>query len=149
MKRVGGLLAVALLVSASVATVLPVAPAHSAIVKTQISLAQFKQMFGLSSVKKILNEPGSGFDFWMTKRDKNGKKIDWSNPNRNSVDASKSFLVFKIDTAKVSSEFLELLQIKAIKKGSSSATTLDLDIKGDPGSGVSVVTDGDVSVSPS
>src|SRR5262245_53504292 len=101
MSRLTRLLAVGLFAAASLAVVLPPGAARSQTVITKISLADFKAAYRLASVRRLLNKSSNGVSFWMTKRDKNGNAINWTDPNRKAVDASKSFIFFRAKSSEV------------------------------------------------
>ncbi|MGD9510773.1 MAG: hypothetical protein AB7I59_18905 [Geminicoccaceae bacterium] len=153
MTRLGGLLAVGLIAGASLAVVLPTPTAHSQTVVTKISLADFKAAYKLASVRKLLNKKSNGVSFWMTKRDKNGNKIDWSDPNRKSVDTSKSFIHFRSNGAEIAAIIDALMKVRvqfAQSGGPSIPAAIDCGLGGTKASGVnSVQCGGGAVVSPS
>jgi hypothetical protein len=83
----------------------------------------------------------------MTKRDRNGNKINWSDPNRANVDGSKSFIWFRADAAKLAAvfELLDAMRIKARIRTPSGPTFVafsDCDLGGTSSAGVKSVSCG-------
>jgi hypothetical protein len=153
MSRLTRLLAAGLIAGASLAVVLPAGTAQSQNVVTRISLADFKAAYKLASVRRLLNKSSNGVSFWMTKRDKNGNKIDWSDPNRKAVDASKSFIHFRANSAQVAAIIDALMRVRVQftqSGGPSIPASIDCGLGGDKASGVtSVQCGGGAVVSPS
>jgi hypothetical protein len=153
MSRVTRLFAAGLFAAASLAVVLPAGPAQSQTVITKISLADFKAAYKLASVRRLLNKSSNGVSFWMTKRDKNGNAIDWSNPNRKAVDATKSFIFFRAKSSEVAAIINALMQVRvqfAQSGGPSIPASIDCGLGGTRATGVtSVQCGGGAVVSPS
>lgn len=153
MIRITRLLAVGVIAGASLAVVLPAGTAQSQTVVTKISLADFKAAYKLASVRKLLNKSSNGVSFWMTKRDKNGNKINWSDPNRKAVDASKSFIHFRANSSEVAAIISALLKVRvqfAQNGGPSIPAAIDCGLGGTKASGVtSAQCGGGAVVSPS
>lgn len=153
MIRLTRLLAVGLIAGASLAFVLPASTAQSQTVVTKISLADFKAAYKLASVRKLLNKSSNGVSFWMTKRDKNGNKINWKDPNRKAVDASKSFIYFRSNSPQMAAIIKALMRVRvqfAQGGGPSIPAAIDCGLGGTGATGVtSVQCGGGPVVSPS
>ena len=155
MSRFGRLLAVGLFAAAFLAVALPAGTAWSnnAVIITKISLADFKAAYKLASVRRLLGNSSNGVSFWMTKRDRNGNKIDWSDPNRKAVDASKSFIWFRIKQSQVAAIIDALMRVRvqfAQSGGASIPATIDCGLGGTRTTGVTAIQcGGGAVVSPS
>jgi hypothetical protein len=153
MIRITRLLAAGLIAGASLSVAMPAGTAQSQTVVTKISLADFKAAYKLASVRKLLNKSSNGVSFWMTKRDKNGQKINWSDPNRKAVDASKSFIHFRSNSPELAAIISALMKVRvqfAQSGGPSIPASIDCGLSGTGASGVkSVQCGGGAVVSPS
>jgi hypothetical protein len=130
-------------VAASGATVLP-GTAQSEIVRTKISLGEFKEAFDVASIKKRLidNDRFDGVRFFIANRPKGGNK---NNKER--------FILFRTDSTVVPSlfELLEAMSARVrLQPGGGPTTELTCDLGGTSSSGVtSVQCGGGLTVSPS
>jgi hypothetical protein len=102
--------ALAIAVVAAIVLV-PAGLASAQVVKTRISLLEFKRAYNLAAVSRRLVDPlPDGVTFKLVKRDKNGKPIDFSDPNRTWTSAKRSFIVFRADASRLPSVFASLMQ---------------------------------------
>ena len=70
---------------------------------TTISLKEFKQAYGLYSVRQLIDpNPDDGVSFRLNKVDDDGNRIIWSDPNRNAVNVGKSYISFTVKTGTTS-----------------------------------------------
>ena len=134
---------VCLLAGVSAAAVLPAGTAQSAILRTKISLKEFKAAYNFASVKKLIdNNAVDGVRFFIASRPRDD--------NRNK---KQRFILFRTDSEVVSSIF-ELLEAMTVRgrllPGGGPPTELTCDLGGTGSSGVtSVQCGGGVTVSPS
>jgi hypothetical protein len=97
MTRIGRWASVAAFAAVAGATVLA-ADAGADIVRTRISLADFKAAYNLSSVRRLFdNGNGQGTSLYIQRFDQNGVPISQSG---GKADLSKSFVFFRVDTAR-------------------------------------------------
>jgi hypothetical protein len=150
-RRVAGACAIAAVATASV---LPPSGAFAKIVKTRISLLEFKQAYQLSSVNKLIDPIKDGVKFSLIKRGNDGNRIRFSDPNRaeEHVDTTKSFIVYRVNTKKVDPVFASLMQAVVTFKVASPPSieaTISCGLGGTSSAGVNSVTCGDgPTVSP-
>ena len=91
----------------------PVGEASAKVLKTRISLLEFKRTYDLASVSRRLIDPLlDGATFNLVKRDKHGKPIDFSDPNHTWTSAKRTFFVFRADTSRLPAVFASLMQVK-------------------------------------
>lgn len=132
---------------------LPAGGAAGAVISTKISLAEFKSAYGLASVRRLIDPISDGVRFFLVKRDKNGQKIDWSDPNRANVDATKSFIGFRADTSQLAALFASLMQASVqfrLAGGPSIPAVISCGLNGSSSAGVNAVQcGGGATVSPS
>jgi hypothetical protein len=153
MGRIGrraGALAVAVVVGAAVCAA---GGASAAIIKTKISLAELKEVYNLSSIRRLIDpEPRDGVSFYMTGPGKRGTSIgkDGKKP-----DLSKSFVFFKVNTKRASDPVLSIgwadVQFnhsERRKKPGSPIVRVSCTLRGSTSAGIRSVTCGGRSVSP-
>lgn len=131
--------AVGLLGAAMVATS---SEAAAGTVITKISLADFKRIYGLSSVRGRVSNGGNGVTVWVKRfRNKHGK-----------VDLTKSFLYIRVRTPPavdpVYAEFTFRVQRKPFAANNPSEP-LTCSVKGTTSGGAHTLTCDGISVSPS
>ena len=74
--------------------------ASAAIIKTKISLAELKEVYNLSSIRRLIDpEPRDGVSFYMTGPDKKGVVVG---KGAKKPDLSKSFVFCKVNTKRAS-----------------------------------------------
>ena len=77
--------------------VVPVGLASAEVLKTHISLREFKLTYNLARVGRQLIDPrADGVTFKLVRRDKFGKRIDISDPNHRAIDGRLSTLTFYV-----------------------------------------------------
>ena len=70
--------------------VVPVGQASAEVVKTRISLREFKRTYDIARVARQLIDPlADGVTFKLVRRGKNGNLIDFSNPNHTWTSARR------------------------------------------------------------
>ncbi len=80
--------------------------ASAATVKTKISLAELKEVYNLSSIRRLIDpKPRDGVGFYMTGPDKKGAFVGKSGKK---TDLSKSFVIFKVNTNQASDPVLSI-----------------------------------------
>jgi hypothetical protein len=143
MTRLRRLGVVCLLAGVSAAAVLPAGNAQSAILRTKISLEEFKAAYNLASVRKLIdNNKTDGVRFHIASR-----------PRSDNGNKKQRFILFRTDSEVVSAIF-ELLKAMTVRgrllPGGGPPTELTCDLGGTNSSGVTSVQCGEgLTVSPS
>jgi hypothetical protein len=124
----------------------------AAIIKTKISLAELKEVYNLSSIRRLIDpEPRDGVSFYMTGP---GKKGVVGNGGK-KPNLANSFVVFKVNTKRASDPVLSIgwadVQFNPSvrrKKPSSQIVRVSCTLRGTTSAGIRSVTCGGRSVSP-
>jgi hypothetical protein len=122
--------------------------AGAAILRTSITLGEFRQAYGIASVKTLVPSKVSGLSYYMVKRDKFGNKIDWDDPNHAAVDLSKSFIAFRIDDSKYDPNDPAKLKARVLEPGKKNPHVKPFNLIVTSG-GVTGISHGGVLISPS
>ena len=95
----------------SASVVVPVGLASAEVLKTHISLREFKLTYNLARVGRQLIDPRTdGVIFELVRRDKFGKRIDISDPNHRAIDGRLSTLTFYVNTSRVPTFFESVMK---------------------------------------
>lgn len=135
------------------ATVWAAGGASAAIVKTKISLAELKEVYNLSSIRRLIDpEPRDGVSFYMTGPGKKGAPVG---KGGKKPDLSNSFVFFKVNTKRASDPVVSIgwadVQFNPSvrpKKHGGAIVRVSCTLRGTTSAGIRSVTCGGRSVSP-
>ncbi len=138
-------------VAASGAMVVGATDAGAKLIRTTISLAEFKSVYGLASLRKMVDNGGGrlgGIVVYSQRLDSNGVPIKTSGKK---ADLTKSFLTFRVDTSVQDDPVSAAFQLRVVRKPFSSNTPeiLTCSVAGDLTAGIGSLTcGGGPTVSP-
>jgi hypothetical protein len=127
--------------------------ASAVIVRTKISLAELKEVYNLSSIRRLVDPtPGDSVSFYMTGSDKKGVPIS---KDGKKIDLSKSFVFFRVNTKRASDPVFSIGQadvqfasFRRPHKDDAPIVRVSCVLRGSTSAGIRSVTCGGRTVSP-
>ena len=149
-RRIAAVCGIAVM-AASGTAILSATDVGAALVRTTISLADFKDAFGIASIRKMIdNGNGRGIVVYSRRLDKNGIPIRISGEK---ADLTRSFLTFRVDTSLQDDPVSAAFQLRVVKRPLSAGNApeiLTCNVGGNLTSGIgSLSCGGGPTVSPS